>query len=217
MQIEDNDTYEEHFKGLRDRTFSSAVRVLFAINKNGFLNGFDLSFLSMPVEHSVQHNCWAYHVVKMYLVEQRKAKMIMEIGGIAQMSASELDQIVGRQLEKANTTAQANELSHGATDKPSSLALNIPATKEPDSPTLRAAGSGLLDDLLTLLCNSKSPDRRSRHRLLGDATKHLAHQETALRLQEAILQDVQAAALSPDADIRRVCTHIRRRLSQFND
>ena len=83
ISIEDNDSYEEQFKGHRDRTFASAIRVLFNINKRGFLNGFSLKYLSMPIEYSLLHNYWAYQVIKMYLVQQQKAKMLVDIQAIA--------------------------------------------------------------------------------------------------------------------------------------
>ena len=60
-------------------------------------------------------------------------------------------------------------------------------------------------------------DSRYRQSLLGDATKHLKHQESVYRHQIAILRDVQALALNGDSDMRRVHIYIRQRLAQVND
>jgi hypothetical protein len=66
LSFDEND-YEDQFKSKRDDVFLSAIQALFAINKKGFLNGFNLKYLSLPIEHSHLHNFWAYTILKFYL------------------------------------------------------------------------------------------------------------------------------------------------------
>ena len=63
-----------------------AAKVLFSINKRSYLNAFNLRYLSMPLEHSLQQNYWCYQSIKMYLTEQAKAKTRSDIGAIASMN-----------------------------------------------------------------------------------------------------------------------------------
>jgi hypothetical protein len=84
--VEDNDSYEEQFKSSRDNTFTSAIKVLFALNKRGYLNGFDLNYLSMPIEYSIQHNYWAFKMIRMHLTAQNKIKTYSEIASTAKIA-----------------------------------------------------------------------------------------------------------------------------------
>ena len=56
----DDKTYEQNFKQQRDVVFKDAIEILFSINKTGFLNGFNLKFLSISIEHSMLNNYWSY-------------------------------------------------------------------------------------------------------------------------------------------------------------
>lgn len=49
----DEPEYEEQFKQQRDAVFTEAIQVLFKINKKSYLNGFNLKYLSLPIEHSL--------------------------------------------------------------------------------------------------------------------------------------------------------------------
>jgi len=53
------------------------------MNKKGFLNGFNLKYLSLSIEHSMLNNYQSYQVLKMYLKEQMKSKTIADISLIA--------------------------------------------------------------------------------------------------------------------------------------
>mmetsp|Transcript_23582 Transcript_23582/g.36278 ORF Transcript_23582/g.36278 Transcript_23582/m.36278 type:complete len:220 (-) Transcript_23582:2080-2739(-) len=44
--------YEELFKQQRDGVFLEAIQAIFNLNKKNFINGFNLRYLSLPVEHS---------------------------------------------------------------------------------------------------------------------------------------------------------------------
>lgn len=57
--------------------------MLFKINRKGYLNFFNLKFLSLPIEHSIQGNYQAYQVVKMHIKESMKAKITADISSIA--------------------------------------------------------------------------------------------------------------------------------------
>ena len=48
--------YEELFKQQRDGVFLEAIQALFKMNKKNFINGFNIMYLSLPVEHSPQNN-----------------------------------------------------------------------------------------------------------------------------------------------------------------
>ena len=82
LQFEEAD-YEDEFPKHRDSVFTQAIKVLFKINRKGYLNFFNLKFLSMPVEHSIQYNYQAYQVIKMHIKESMKAKITADISSIA--------------------------------------------------------------------------------------------------------------------------------------
>lgn len=52
----DGEEFEELFQKHRDGIFVQSIKVIFMINKKGYLNFFDQRFLSLPIEHSLQHN-----------------------------------------------------------------------------------------------------------------------------------------------------------------
>lgn len=60
MKEFDRDKYESEFYERRNDVFRDGIRALFKINKGGLLNGFNLRYLSLPLEHSVQHNYLMY-------------------------------------------------------------------------------------------------------------------------------------------------------------
>ena len=59
--------FEEQFQKQRDGVFVAGIKVLMMINKKGYVNFFNLKYLSLPIEHSIQHNYWAYQVIKMHI------------------------------------------------------------------------------------------------------------------------------------------------------
>jgi len=65
----DQEDFEDEFQKHRDAVFVPAAEVLFAMNKKGFLNGFDLRYLSLPIEYSLQFNYWSYQVIKQHIKE----------------------------------------------------------------------------------------------------------------------------------------------------
>ena len=65
----DEENFIEEFKGRRDQIFMEAISTIFSINKKGFINAFNLSYLSIPAEHSHLHNYWSYQILKTYLHE----------------------------------------------------------------------------------------------------------------------------------------------------
>lgn len=77
------DDFEEQFQKHRDSVFTTGIKVLMLINKKGFINFFNLKYLSLPIEHSIQHNYWAYQVIKMHIKESLKAKISSDITQIA--------------------------------------------------------------------------------------------------------------------------------------
>jgi len=56
----DGEEYDDIFSKHRDGIFEKSINVIFMINKKGYLNFFDQRFLSLPIEHSLQHNYQAY-------------------------------------------------------------------------------------------------------------------------------------------------------------
>lgn len=60
----------EEFRRQRDSVYQNASEALFQLNKKGFLNGFNLKYLSLPLEHSMQQNYWCYQSLKVYLKDQ---------------------------------------------------------------------------------------------------------------------------------------------------
>ena len=56
----DGEDFEDVFSKHRDGIFVQSINVIFMINKKGYLNFFDQRFLSLPIEHSLQHNYQAY-------------------------------------------------------------------------------------------------------------------------------------------------------------
>lgn len=54
------DDYEQYFKEQRDEVFIAGAESLFKINKKNYINGFNLKYLSLPAEYSMQHNFFAY-------------------------------------------------------------------------------------------------------------------------------------------------------------
>jgi hypothetical protein len=53
------------------------------MNKKNFLNGVNLKYLSISIEHSMQNNYWAYQTLKMFINEQMKAKIMSDVSQIA--------------------------------------------------------------------------------------------------------------------------------------
>lgn len=45
-----------------------------------------MKFLSMPIEHSIEGNYQSYRVIKMYLKEQMKSKIIADVSLIASLN-----------------------------------------------------------------------------------------------------------------------------------
>jgi len=190
--IEDTDAYEEQFKAQRDKIFSFAAKVLFSINKKGFLNSFNLKYLSMPIEHSLQHNYWSYQVIKMYLGEQQKAKTMIDIGTIAQvnqinvlslaqsaMNMAEYNQSSGQDL--INIT-QGSAHGQGA-GHPSSL--NVKAQHQNAKKF-----NQFFNDLFILLSNTENPDRRCKQSLLRGTIQQLDHQEFVYKIQIRVFQEI---------------------------
>ena len=77
------DDFEEQFQKQRDGVFIAGIKALLMINKEGYINFFNLKYLSLPIEHSIQHNYWAYQVIKMHIKESLKAKISSDIAQIA--------------------------------------------------------------------------------------------------------------------------------------
>ena len=82
----DDKTYEQNFKQQRDIVFKEAIEILFSINKKGFLNGFNMKFLSLSIEHSMLNNYWSYQIIKCFLKEQMKAKIVADVSLIASIN-----------------------------------------------------------------------------------------------------------------------------------
>lgn len=59
------------------------------MNKKNFLNGINLKYLSISVEHSMQNNYWAYQTLKMFINEQMKGRIMNDVSQIA--SVNEID------------------------------------------------------------------------------------------------------------------------------
>jgi hypothetical protein len=53
------------------------------MNKKGFVNGINLKYMSISVEHSYSNNYFAYHTLKMFLNEQMKKKVMNDVSIIA--------------------------------------------------------------------------------------------------------------------------------------
>jgi len=75
--------YEELFKQQRDEVFLDAIKAVFKMNKKNFLNGFNLIYLSLPIEHSPQNNYQAYQYLKMYIMDQKKFKILQDMALVA--------------------------------------------------------------------------------------------------------------------------------------
>ena len=75
----DSEEFEDDFSKHRDGVFVPAAKVLFLINKKGILNGFNLKYLSLPVEHSMQNNYWAYLSIKRFLKEKTKGRFLRDV------------------------------------------------------------------------------------------------------------------------------------------
>jgi hypothetical protein len=72
----DQEEFEEDFQKHRDSVFLPAAENLFFINKSGNLNGFNMQLFSLPIEHNLHVNYWAYQVVKLHLADSLKTKLV---------------------------------------------------------------------------------------------------------------------------------------------
>ena len=63
------------------------------LNKGNHISGFDLKYLSLPIEHSMQHNNFTYQTIKRYLEDQKRAKVMQEVGIIAHANNINLSSI----------------------------------------------------------------------------------------------------------------------------
>ena len=75
--------FDSQFKAQRDAIFVQGIQVLFKMNKKNFVNGINIKYMSMSVEHSMQNNYYAYQTLKMFLNEQMKAKIMSDVAQIA--------------------------------------------------------------------------------------------------------------------------------------
>jgi len=89
------ESYEEEFQKQRFETFRVGAEGLFQMNKKGFINGFNLKYLSMPVSHSMIYNYWTYQVLKLHMREQRQNKIIQDFSLIAYKNDLSIFQMVG--------------------------------------------------------------------------------------------------------------------------
>lgn len=71
------------FENERERTFNDSIEILFRMNEGDMLNCFNLRYLSLPVEHSLQYNYWAFFTLKSWIKEQYKNKILNDIALIA--------------------------------------------------------------------------------------------------------------------------------------
>ena len=86
LRFNDENEFDDLFKQQRDPVYIKAIEVLFRINKKCFLNGFNMKFLSMPIEHSIEGNYQSYRVIKMYLKEQMKSQIIADVSLVASLN-----------------------------------------------------------------------------------------------------------------------------------
>lgn len=77
------DSYEHKIAERRSSVFIAGIAGLLRINKGNHLSGFNLKYLSLPVEHSLQHNNFMYQTIKRYLEDQKRAKVMQEVGLVA--------------------------------------------------------------------------------------------------------------------------------------
>lgn len=47
------------------------------------MNGFNMKFMSISIEHAALNNYWSYQIIKCFLKEQMKAKIVADISVIA--------------------------------------------------------------------------------------------------------------------------------------
>ena len=121
--FEEND-YETHFKEQRDPVFIEGAKTLLKINKKNYLNGFNLKYLSLPTEHSIQHNYFAYQTLKSFLSEQAKQKIMCDIGLIAH--SNEISSVNNQQ--QPASVAECNQDVINITQGTSSLGQGIDKT-----------------------------------------------------------------------------------------
>ena len=51
LQKFDSEDFDELFAKQRDSIFVPAIEALFQMNQHGFINNFNLAYLSLPIEH----------------------------------------------------------------------------------------------------------------------------------------------------------------------
>ena len=209
LQFEEAD-YEDEFPKHRDSVFTQAIQVLFKINRKGYLNFFNLKFLSMPIEHSIQYNYQAYQVIKMHIKESMKAKITADISSIANTNEIMISTSVSNEAGRESGQDVINITQGSAHGNQGSFG-NISKSQ------LGRKGNHIYNELFTLLNNSDHFDRIGKQSIFKPLIDQLDFQINLQNTQTFIFQETLNQFDLHEKDMNKVKKWLNSKINQYID